>query len=98
MKNMKIRTMEIETAKIGERGQITIPIEFRRELGFEEGDTIVFVKMKKGIFIEPAKKINSMKDLEKIPDLETLFKKADKIKPKYNLSAKQMDEFNERIF
>lgn len=36
-------------AKIKRKGQITIPIELRRELHLKEGDTVVFQRTERGV-------------------------------------------------
>ena len=36
--------MALRKSKITRKGQVTIPIEFRRELELHEGDTVLFAK------------------------------------------------------
>ena len=44
------------TAALTSKGQITIPIEVRKELGLKTGDRIEFVKSEEGkFFIQPKK-------------------------------------------
>ena len=44
--------MEMELAKITAKGQITIPIAVRRQLGLKEGDKILFVKQGNEIILK----------------------------------------------
>lgn len=67
--------------------QITIPAEFRKELKLKVGSRVELIKKKNKIVIQPIEE-----------DLEDMFAKAKHIKPKYNLTAEQMDELNERLF
>lgn len=67
--------------------QITIPAEMRKELKLKIGSKVEMVKGKNEIIIKPID-----------GDLEKLFEEAKNIKPKHNLTAKQMDELNERMF
>ena len=64
--------------------QLTIPADIRNHLGLDVGMKVDIIEKNGRIIIEPVGE-----------DLETLFKKAKKIKPKLNLSAEQMDELNE---
>lgn len=42
----------MELAKITSKGQITIPIRIRKELGLKDGDKVVFLKQGNNIIIE----------------------------------------------
>lgn len=83
--------MKFEVSKITERGQITIPENFRKKYGFMSGDRVLFIEENKGLFLRPARKID-FKEFDKI------IEKTKKIKPRYDLTAEQMDELNERLF
>lgn len=83
--------MKVETSKITERGQITIPEAFRRKYGFMKGDRVLFIEENNGIFLRPVRKID-------FNELNKILEKTKKIKPRYNLNAKDMDEINERVF
>lgn len=65
--------------------QITIPSEYRRGLKLKVGSKLELVKKGSNILIRPVGE-----------DLGGLFEQARKIKPRYKLSAKQMDEVIER--
>ena len=67
--------------------QITIPAEMRKELDLKVGSRVELIKKQNKIIIQPIEE-----------DLEELFGNAKNIKPKHNLTAKQMDELNERLF
>jgi AbrB family looped-hinge helix DNA binding protein len=41
------------TAKVGKRGQVTIPIAIRRRLGLEEGDRVAVVPQGEQILLQP---------------------------------------------
>lgn len=51
--------MEIEMSKIGERGQIVIPQEFRKELNVKTGEKILLFKTDSKIVLEPVKKLKA---------------------------------------
>ena len=63
MKNTYIHTMELETVKLGERGQVTIPLEFRKELDLEKGETLILTRENDRIIIKPTKNIKSLERL-----------------------------------
>ncbi len=64
--------------------QITIPAEFRKELNLKIGSRVELIKKQNKIIIQPIEE-----------DIEEVFEKAKHIKPKYNLTAEQMDELIE---
>ncbi len=64
--------------------QITIPSEYRKELSLHVGSKVELIKQGNKIIILPIDE-----------DLSKLFEDARKIKPKHNLTAKQMDELIE---
>ena len=64
--------------------QITIPSELRKELNLRIGSKVEIIRKQDAVIIKPIGE-----------DLESLFANAKKIKPKRNLSAKQMDEMIE---
>ncbi len=43
--------------KMRERGQVTIPAEYRKELGLEENDTLNFIKVGDTLILTPRKVI-----------------------------------------
>lgn len=45
-----------KTTKVTRKGQVTIPAEFREELGLEEGDEVVWQSGEEGLVIRPAKR------------------------------------------
>jgi len=53
--------MEIEISKITERGQVTIPQEFREELNLKGGEKIVFMKENGSLLLKPMKNIKAYK-------------------------------------
>ncbi len=67
--------------------QITIPASIREELGMEVGSRMEMEKKDENIVLKPIG-----------DNLTTLFHKAKSIKPKHNLSIKEMENFNERAF
>ena len=67
--------------------QITIPADIRNALGLDTGTKLEITKRKDEIVLKPIGE-----------DLDKVFAQSDKIKPKHNLTAKQMDELNERLF
>ena len=83
--------MKFEISKITERGQVTIPEIFRKKYGFMGGDRVVFIEEDKGLFLRSSREID-------VTDLEKMFKKTAKMKPRNNLTAEQMDSLNEGMF
>lgn len=67
--------------------QITIPVTMREMLGLDVGSKVDVEYEEGRIIINPVGE-----------ELETIFKVAKKLKPRYNLTVEQMDEFNERMF
>lgn len=67
--------------------QITLPVDIREEFNLAAGSKLELIKRHNEIILKPLGN-----------ELEELFKEADKIKPKHKLTAKQMDELNERLF
>jgi len=67
--------------------QITIPAKIRNKIGLRIGSKLDVSLKNRKIIIKTIGK-----------DLEMMFKKTDKIKPKHNLTPKQMDELNEGLF
>ena len=64
--------------------QITIPAEMRKEFDLKVGSRVELIKKQNKIIIQPIEE-----------DLEELFENAKNIKPKHNMTAKQMDELIE---
>ena len=67
--------------------QITIPANMREMLGLDIGSKVDVEYEEGKIVISPVGE-----------ELEEFFRQAKKWKPKYHLTAKQMDEINERMF
>lgn len=70
--------------RISKGQQITIPSDFRKDLGLRVGSKVEMVKKGNKLIIIPVGE-----------ELEKLFEQAAKIKPKHKLTAKQMDELIE---
>ncbi len=45
--------MAKKVTKMQERGQVTVPVEFRKELGLGKGDLIAFEKVEQGLLLRP---------------------------------------------
>jgi len=41
-------------SRVTRKGQATIPSEFRKKLGIEEGDRVVFEEAEEGLILKPA--------------------------------------------
>lgn len=67
--------------------QITIPANIRNELGLDVGSKVEITKKDTKIIITPIGN-----------DLDQVFEETKNIKPKFKLTAEQMDEINERMF
>lgn len=75
--------MEIDISKMGERGQVVIPQEFREELRLKKGEKFLVVKEDDKIIFEPMKslKAKTLKDLrEDLIDMKIAAKFWDKVK------------------
>ena len=49
-----VRTMAVYYSRVTKKGQATIPSVFRKKLGIEEGDKVVFEEMEEGLVLKPA--------------------------------------------
>lgn len=67
--------------------QITIPAKIRIAFNLDVGSKIEIIKKDEEIILKPIG-----------DELEKMFKKAEKIKPKHKLTPKEMDELNEAQF
>lgn len=67
--------------------QITIPASLRDEFELNTGSKLEITKKGNKIVLKPLG-----------DDLKKMFIEAQKIKPKHNLTPKQMDELNEGLF
>lgn len=67
--------------------QVTIPAEIRNEFELVTGSKLEIIKKDNEIILKPVGN-----------ELDKMFKEAKGIKPKHNLTPKQMDELNERLF
>ena len=70
--------------KISKGQQITIPSEIRKKFNMKEGDIIEIEVKGKEIIIRTIDE-----------DLEKVFEEAKHTKPKFHLTAKEIDELNE---
>ena len=75
-------TMEIEISKISERGQVTIPQEFREDLKIKSGEKIIFFKENGKLVLEPMHRVKNIKklkeDLEFVRRTEEAWKEVDR--------------------
>lgn len=51
--------MEIETSKMGERGQVVVPQEFRKGLKLKKGEKFIVVKDDNKLIFEPMKNLKA---------------------------------------
>lgn len=51
--------MEIEISKLGERGQIVIPQEFRKKLNIKKGEKFLVVKSDSKLILQQIKKLKA---------------------------------------
>ena len=56
-----------KVTKMQERGQVTVPVEFRKELGLGKGDLIAFEKVDQGLLLRP-QEVVAMETLDLIGD------------------------------
>ena len=57
--------MLTKLSRVQAKGQVTIPMEFRNELGLEKGDLVAFEKTEQGVLIRP-QEIVAMETLDLI--------------------------------
>ncbi|HLC86583.1 MAG TPA: AbrB/MazE/SpoVT family DNA-binding domain-containing protein [Candidatus Nanoarchaeia archaeon] len=67
--------------------QITIPSDIRNHLGLEVGSKVEIEEKNGNILIKPIEE-----------DVEEVFREAKNVKPKHNLTVRQMKELNQRMF
>ena len=67
--------------------QITIPADIRREFELVTGSKLEIEKKQDKIILRPIGN-----------ELDSMFRAAKSARPKHNLTPKQMDELNERMF
>lgn len=87
--------MDIETTRMGERGQVVIPQDFRQQLNFKKGEKLVMVLEKDKIIVEAMKRLNSstMNELkEDLADIKIANKFWEKVK-KGAVIRQSKDEF-----
>ena len=73
--------MEVEISRMTERGQVTIPQEFRQKLKLKKGAKILFFKEDGKLILEPMNRMNLKKlkeDLEFARRTELAWKDLDK--------------------
>jgi len=59
--------MEIKTIKISAKGQLCIPQEMRKEVGFKEGDQLVMIAKENQIILKKSKEIiNKINSTERL--------------------------------
>ena len=49
--------MVARSSKITRKGQVTIPIDIRRELDWNEGEVVTFEKQGSGVLLQPAQSV-----------------------------------------
>ncbi len=67
--------------------QVTIPATIREHLGLDMGSKVEIEEKEGAILLRPLGE-----------DLEKIFQRAKRIKPKHHFTPAKMDELNERIF
>lgn len=73
------------SSTITTKGQVTIPIEFRRKLGLKTADRVVFVDRQDAVLVK------------KMPDLEALYGSLGQ-KQVGALSVAEMEDLSEKMF
>ena len=59
MINHTIHTMEMEISRVGERGQIVIPQEFREELDVKKGEKFLVVRSESRLIFQQMKRLKA---------------------------------------
>jgi len=63
------------------KGQVTIPIEFRKKYGIEEGDIVLMEDVKDGIFLKPIPRFEDLAGVDEGKyDVKKLKKMLDKVR------------------
>jgi AbrB family looped-hinge helix DNA binding protein len=66
------------TVKVTRKGQVTIPVEFRKQHGISEGDRVNFRQSKAGLILEPVPNIADLAGVDsKIITTKEAIKKLD---------------------
>jgi AbrB family looped-hinge helix DNA binding protein len=71
-----------QSRKITKQGQVTIPVDIRKELELEPSDEVAFIKEKGRVYIKPARNFLDMKGRFKT-DKKYSDKEIDKLRKKY---------------
>ena len=58
-------TVALKLSKVQKKGQVTIPIEIRENLGIQEGDFVAFIQTEEGVLISP-QSVVAMRSLDQI--------------------------------
>ena len=58
-------TVALKLSKVQKKGQVTIPIEIRENLGLQEGDLVAFTQTEDGVLISP-QSVVAMRSLDQI--------------------------------
>lgn len=70
--------------KVTRRGQTTIPIQLRQELGIKQGDQLIVEATEKGILFKPIPRLEDMAGIDaKYGNVEEIKKEIDKLREEY---------------
>lgn len=70
--------------KVTRRGQTTIPIQLRQELGIKQGDQLIVEATEKGILFKPIPRLEDMAGADaKYGNVEEIKKEIDKLREEY---------------
>jgi len=92
---IKVNKMNIETTKMGERGQIVIPLEFREQLKLKKGEKLIVVLDEPRVIVEAVKDVDSAtieEFKEELADIKIANKFWDDVK-KGNVIRQSKEEF-----
>lgn len=70
--------------KVTRRGQTTIPLEFRKELGIEEGDELLVVKTREGILIKVIPRLEELAGVDaEFGDVKEVKREIERVREEY---------------
>jgi len=85
--------MKIKIVRMGSRGQVTIPQEFREELKLKTGEKMIFFKENGKLILEPMKDIKNLEKLKEELEFARRTEEAWKAYDRGEFVTRTADEF-----
>ena len=86
--------MDIEISKLGERGQIVIPLDIRKKIGAKKGEKFLIITQNHDVILRPLKEIKSADKIqEDIIDMQIANERWKEIERGEYTEYQDVDEF-----